>query len=223
MKQLLIRNIKLRYLTLILYTVLILFYPFYSLFVKTNSFVNSILAIPLGLVLMLISILDAGHLFRFHKRLGGNQAYLFFASLPVSRKSMLNANYVTCILFTLIGALVITLYGYQSDSIRANAIYFSTTYAYIVANFLSIPIAFRKSTELKTEGISYIAYIILIMFALPFLLSVVLILINYIFLNHSQIPYFYSYFLNYGFVILSFISLAINYIIQINKIKRRTY
>ena len=99
--------------------------------------------------------------------------------------------------FTLFGAIVITLYGYESDSIRANAIYFSTTYAYIVANFLSIPIAFRKSTEYKTEGVSYIAYIILIMFVLPFLLSVTLILINYIFLNHSQIPQFYSYFLNY--------------------------
>ena len=91
---------------------------------------------------------------------------------------MLNANYLTCIFFTLFGAIVITLYGYESDSIQTNAIYFSTTYAYI-ANFLSIPVAFRKSTEYKTEGVSYIAYIILIMFALPFLLSVTLILIIY--------------------------------------------
>lgn len=223
MKQLLIRNVKLRYLTLSLYTALILFYPIYIFLMKPNPLLKSMFAIPIGLVLMIVSLLDAGHLFRFHRRLGGDKAILFFASLPVSRKNMLNANYITCILFTLFGAVVITLYGYESDSIQTNSIYFSTTYAYIVANFLSIPIAFRKSTEFKTERVSYIAYIILIMFVLPFLLSVILILINYIFLNHSQIPYFYSYFLNYGFLVLSLIGLIINYIIQINKIKKRTH
>lgn len=222
MKQLLIRNIKLRYWTLILYIALIVFYPIYSFIMKPNPLMNSVMAIPLGLILMIMSILDAGHLFRFHRRLGGNRSNLFFGSLPVSKKDMLNANYLTCIFFTLFGAIVITLYGYESDSIQANAIYFSTTYAYIVANFLSIPVAFRKSTEYKTEGVSYIAYIILIMFALPFLLSVTLILINYIFLNHSQIPQFYSYFLNYGFVLLSIIVLIINYALQLNKIKKHT-
>lgn len=221
MKQLLIRNIKLRYWTLILYIALIGFYPIYSFLMKPNPLMNSVMAIPLGLILMIISILDAGHLFRFHRRLGGNRANLFLEVYHIE-KDMLNANYLTCIFFTLFGAIVITLYGYESDSIRANAIYFSTTYAYIVANFLSIPIAFRKSTEYKTEGVSYIAYIILIMFVLPFLLSVTLILINYIFLNHSQIPQFYSYFLNYGFVLLSIIVLIINYVLQLNKIKKHT-
>lgn len=102
MKQLLIRNIKLRYWTLILYIALIGFYPIYSFLMKPNPLMNSVMAIPLGLILMIISILDAGHLFRFHRRLGGNRANLFFGSLPVSKKDMLNANYLTCIFFTLL-------------------------------------------------------------------------------------------------------------------------
>ena len=51
---------------------------------------------------MIISIFDAGHMFRVHKRLGGQQAYIYFASLPVSKKDMLRANYLTCLLLTLL-------------------------------------------------------------------------------------------------------------------------
>ena len=86
MKQLLIRNIKLRYWTLILYIALIVFYPIYSFIMKPNPLMNSVMAIPLGLILMIMSILDAGHLFRFHRRLGGNRSNLFLEVYQYPRR-----------------------------------------------------------------------------------------------------------------------------------------
>ena len=63
------------------------------------------------------------------------------------KKQLLNANYITCIVLTLIGTLVISLYAYEADVIEPNSIYFSTAYAFVISNFLSIPIAFSQFTE----------------------------------------------------------------------------
>ncbi|MDU3794922.1 MAG: phenol-soluble modulin export ABC transporter permease subunit PmtB, partial [Staphylococcus epidermidis] len=103
--------------------------------------------------------------------------------------------------------------------IKTDSIYFSTTFSFIVGNFFSIPIAFSKSTERKDRDIPYIAYIVGIMVVLPFTLSVIFILINYLTHNDSHIPMIYSYFLNYGLLFVSSIFLVINYLIQIKKIK----
>ncbi|ORN66603.1 phenol-soluble modulin export ABC transporter permease subunit PmtB, partial [Staphylococcus aureus] len=70
--------------------------------------------------ILIIWILDAGHLFRLNRRLGGNDSYYFYMSLPVSKKQLLNANYITCIVLTLIGTLVISLYAYEADVIEPN-------------------------------------------------------------------------------------------------------
>ena len=35
--------------------------------------------------ILIIWILDAGHLFRLNRRLGGNDSYYFYMSLPVSK------------------------------------------------------------------------------------------------------------------------------------------
>ena len=185
---------------------------------KPNPLLKSMFAIPIGLVLMIVSLLDAGHLFRFHRRLGGDKAYLFllvYQSLEKHVKCKLYYMYIIYFIWC-------SSHNFIWLRIRLNTDKFNLLFYYIrlyCSELLSIPIAFRKSTEFKTERVSYIAYIILIMFVLPFLLSVILILINYIFLNHSQIPYFLFIFLNYGFLVLSVIGLIINYIIQINKIK----
>ena len=40
--------------------------------------------------ILIIWILDAGHLFRLNRRLGGNDSYYFYMSLPVSKKQLLN-------------------------------------------------------------------------------------------------------------------------------------
>lgn len=218
MKQLMIRNLKLRSWTLILYALLLLFFPIYHLLNKDTP-LYSIISGPIGLILTMICLIDIGHLFRVNRRLGGSSSYYFFYSLPVSKKDLLNANYMTCILLTFIGALIISLYGYNTSTIKTDSIYFSTTFSFIVGNFFSIPIAFSKSTERKDRDIPYLAYIVGIMVVLPFTLSVVFILINYLTHNDSHIPMIYSYFLNYGLLVISSIFLVINYLIQIKKIK----
>ena len=181
MKQLMIRNLKLRSWTLIIYALLLLFFPIYHLLNKDTP-LYSIISGPIGLILTMICLIDIGHLFRVNRRLGGSSSYYFFYSLPVSKRDLLNANYMTCILLTFIGALIISLYGYNTD-------------------------------------IPYIAYIVGIMVVLPFTLSVIFILINYLTHNDSHIPMIYSYFLNYGLLVVSSIFLVINYLIQIKKIK----
>ena len=207
MKQLMIRNLKLRSWTLIIYALLLLFFPIYHLLNKDTP-LYSIISGPIGLILTMICLIDIGHLFRVNRRLGGSSSYYFFYSLPVSKRDLLNANYMTC-----------SLYGYNTSTIKTDSIYFSTTFSFIVGNFFSIPIAFSKSTERKDRDIPYIAYIVGIMVVLPFTLSVIFILINYLTHNDSHIPMIYSYFLNYGLLFVSSIFLVINYLIQIKKIK----
>ena len=75
MKQLIIRNFKLRRWTLIIYLVLIVINPIYTLFFQKSY--GFVVYIPLAITLMIISILDSGQLFRVHRRLGGKEAYLF--------------------------------------------------------------------------------------------------------------------------------------------------
>ena len=119
----------------------------------------------------------------------------------------------------MIGALIISLYGYETNTIKTDSISFSTTYSFIIANFFSIPIAFRKSTEQKNKDVPYIGYVFGIMIVLPIILSAIFILINYITRNDSHIPTIYSYFLNYGLLMISIICLIINYVIQIKNLK----
>ena len=57
------------------------------------------------------------------------------------------------------------------------------------------------------------------MIVLPIILSAIFILINYITRNDSHIPTIYSYFLNYGLLMISIICLIINYVIQIKNLK----
>lgn len=117
MKQLMIRNLKLRSWTLIIYALLLLFFPIYHLLNKDKP-LYSIISGPIGLILTMICLIDIGHLFRVNRRLGGSSSYYFFYSLPVSKRDLLNANYMTCILLTFIGALIISLYGYNTSTIK---------------------------------------------------------------------------------------------------------
>ena len=87
MKQLLIRNFKCRSITIAIYILLLLLNPLYAfVFSKTELYFYSI---PIAITLMAVSILDSGHLFRLHRRLGGKSSYLFYESLPVSKKTCL--------------------------------------------------------------------------------------------------------------------------------------
>lgn len=148
MKQLIIRNFKLRRWTLIIYLVLIVINPIYTLFFSKTSY-SFVVYTPLAITLMIISILDSGQLFRVHRRLGGKESYLFYESLPITKKELLNANYLTCIILTILGTLIIGLYNFQSTNIQVNELRYSTALSFLSVNLFSIPIAFSKSTEEK--------------------------------------------------------------------------
>ena len=136
---------------------------------------------------------------------------------------MLNANYITCIVLTLIGTLVISLYAYEADVIEPNSIYFSTAYAFVISNFLSIPIAFSQFTELRRVKVPYGIYVFTIIILVPFLFSIAIVLVNYFVLSQSSFPDLYSYILNIGFLIISIVILIVNYFKQLNKINTRKF
>lgn len=87
MKALLIRNFKLRRYTLIIYVLLLTLYPFYIMLDSTKFFY--LLQSFISPTILIIWILDAGHLFRLNRRLGGNDSYYFYMSLPVSKNNCL--------------------------------------------------------------------------------------------------------------------------------------
>lgn len=118
MKQLLIRNFKLRRWTLLIYVLLLLFFPIFNLLNK-YELPHSIISGSIGLILTIICLVDAGHLFRVNRRLGGTNSYYFFGSLPVSKKDLLNANYITCVVLTLLGALIISLVGMEQVRLQS--------------------------------------------------------------------------------------------------------
>ena len=217
MKQLIIRNFKLRRWTLIIYLVLIVINPIYTLFFSKTSY-GFVVYIPLAITLMIISILDSGQLFRVHRRLGGKEAYLFYESLPITKKELLNANYLTCIILTILGTLIIGLYNFQSTNIELR---YSTALSFLSVNLFSIPIAFSKSTERKREYISYTVYIILMVLAIPMAIAFIFLTINLFIFHNALDPNVFNKYLSIGLVIISVIWLVINYFIQIARINRR--
>ncbi len=86
MKQLLIRNFKCRSVTIVIYLALLLFNPLYAL-VLSKTELYFLFYAPIAITLMVVSILDSGHLFRLHRRLGGKvriyftKAYLFLRKI----------------------------------------------------------------------------------------------------------------------------------------------
>lgn len=221
MRTLIIRNLKLRQLTLVVYAIALLFYPIYTSINKdtiTYYFFGTLAFI----LVFIVFILDSGQLFRVHKRLGGSNSYFIFGSLPVSKKDLLNANYITCLIFTFLGALVLYLYDDNSMSLGVNDIYFPTFFNFIVANFLSIPVAFSKMTELRRSYVSYIFYIVAIAWLLPLFIAIIINFVDYFIFNSYTLPEYYVYILNYGLIAISILALIINYMIQYIKITRKS-
>ena len=99
MKSLVIRNLKLRQTTIIIYLILALLSPLQFLIRYKLVYSISELIFPfLVVIFYFLSSKDSAHIFRVHHKLG-EQAYWFFGSLPLSKKQMLNANYITMLIF----------------------------------------------------------------------------------------------------------------------------
>lgn len=145
---------------------------------------------------------------------------IFFGSLPVSKKDMLNANYVTLILFTLIGAGILSLFHIPNSNFAASGISIDVTlpYSYIAINFFAIPIAFKKYSEQKSENISYLMYLLVMLLIIPIVAVLITLAVLLIFkIKLTALDYFEPVF-NYGFLGLSIIFLIANYFIQYKKV-----
>ncbi|BCU52767.1 putative nucleic acid-binding Zn ribbon protein [Staphylococcus auricularis] len=243
MKQLIIRNIKLRKTTLIVYGILLLLLPIY-VWINSGAYkaINesqsqlSRLAIPIDIFIIIFSLLftaamtiliikDAGHAFRFHSKLGDNKVYHFFASLPVSKKDMLNANYITVLLFTFIGAAIFGLYNVIGNQDNVTSQFTNSILLYIGINLFAVPLAFRQFTEKKSEKVSYIFYLITAFILIPIAISVIQlgIYVLYIFFGNGDALginiYIDNAYLPYAYLIIGGLSFIINYFIQYRKLK----
>ncbi|MGO2077929.1 MAG: phenol-soluble modulin export ABC transporter permease subunit PmtB, partial [Staphylococcus equorum] len=77
MKNLLIRNLKLRKWTIVIYAMLLLFSPLQLIIIPNSIFTNALYS-AVAMILLFVSILDSGHVFRFNSKLGHRMAYDFF-------------------------------------------------------------------------------------------------------------------------------------------------
>ncbi|MDN5638860.1 MAG: ABC-2 transporter permease, partial [Staphylococcus equorum] len=176
MKNLLIRNLKLRKWTIVIYAMLLLFSPLQLIIIPNSIFTNALYS-AVAMILLFVSILDSGHVFRFNSKLGHRMAYDFFGSLPVSKKSLLNANYLTVVIFTLVGAAILSLYTMPNSHVSTSNIDFniSMPFSYIAVNFFAVPIAFKKYTEQKSDYISYIIYLLAMVILIPVIIVLLVV------------------------------------------------
>lgn len=222
MKNLLIRNFKLRKKTIILYSLLLIFAPI-QLLINNDLLIIKILSTIVAMVILFVSLLDSGHAFRFHSRLGHKQALDFFGSLPVSKKALLDSTYITVLLFTFIGAGILSLYNIPNSTVSKTGISYDITLplSYIAINLFAVPIAFKRNLEQKSENISYIVYLLIMLLFIPFLIVFIVAGIHHfvglqpIFMDYLEVFY------NYGFLIISIIFFISNYFIQYKKISNQ--
>ena len=134
---------------------------------------------------------------------------------------MLNANYLTCIILTILGTLIIGLYNFQSTNIQVNELRYSTALSFLSVNLFSIPIAFSKSTERKKR--IYFLHCLYYFNGTCYTDGncIYLLTINLFIFHNALDPNVFNKYLSIGLVIISVIWLVINYFIQIARINRR--
>src|SRR5699024_3717708 len=100
----------------------------------------------------------------FNKKLAHTQSYVFFASLPVSKLSLLNANYITVLVFTLVGAGILSLYGISNDNYSSNTINinFTLPFSFIFINLFSIIFFFMIFIYQMVEYIYIFSYVMIL-------------------------------------------------------------
>ncbi|MEB7675315.1 phenol-soluble modulin export ABC transporter permease subunit PmtB [Staphylococcus equorum] len=219
MKNLLIRNLKLRKWTIVIYAMLLLLSPLQLIIIPNSIFTNALYS-AVAMILLFVSILDSGHVFRFNSKLGHRMAYDFFGSLPVSKKSLLNANYLTVIIFTLVGAAILSFYTMPNSHVSTSNIDFniSMPFSYIAVNFFAVPIAFKKYTEQKSDYISYIIYLLTMVILIPVIIVLLVVGICTLFNYSLGILNYFETIFNYGFLTLSIFCFVASYIIQYKKL-----
>ena len=212
MLKLIKRNLYLHQNTLIMYLVLGFIYPIYHRY----ELGYDIGFIPVLLIIFFICIVDSAHAFRLHKRLGRDDAYLFQHSLPVSKKQLLHAHYITVIGLTILTVLLIHLYDLNQYYIEANQIKVSFIYGFIATNFLAFTIAFPTSGERSREKRpSMLIYIILVLGLIPLLIALSFVTIGLVVFDNTD---YLSMDIGIYYFIFSILTAVCTYIFQMKRI-----
>ncbi|WP_238094229.1 phenol-soluble modulin export ABC transporter permease subunit PmtB [Staphylococcus massiliensis] len=214
LKALLYRNFELRKWSLLLYTMLLLFFPIYYLFFKSTFIIKIIIS---GL-LVLIALLHSGQSFVTLSNLGKRGALTFYQSLPVSRRDLINANFLTTIILTLYAAVVLMLYNNYNVNlsfVTVNQVKVDGPMMFIFSNMVTLIFVFNKFGEEKTLSIPYILFIIIVNFILPLVALIVLFIcermLNWHFIHIPTVLW--------SAFILSIIAMVITYVVQIVRTK----
>lgn len=219
MKQLILRNLQLRYKTLIVIALLMLIAPIY--YHIHQPLVKPFIELFISAIIAYIAIIESGSIFMMHRAIGKNNAYYFNHSLPYSSKQQLNAHYLTTIIFSLLGASVLFVYGNLPVGVNYGEGHFSSPLEFIAINLIAHALAFPRYTELKNDYIPFIPYIILMNFIIPIVIVMGYALIQYR-LGIEPLSETYTLQTVYSAVL---IGLAIagfigTYLYQLNKIKQ---
>lgn len=187
MKQLIIRNLKLRKTSLIYYAILLVIAPFFHLYVDKNDVWGGFFFAIFSMLIMFITLFDCGNAFRLQFKLGGNKAYYFNHSLPFSAKEQLNAHYLTTIIMSIAGTFVLIAYYNVPSNAQINGIELATPLFFIAVNFIGHALAFPKYSEVRKDYIPYWAFIIFMNFILPIILVVLLFVIAFLFYGFENV------------------------------------
>ncbi|MCS4486938.1 phenol-soluble modulin export ABC transporter permease subunit PmtB [Staphylococcus americanisciuri] len=214
MLNLMKRNLYLHKNMLILYLVLLVFYPIYHA-LKADY---ELWLIPIWLIVVMIAIINTAHAYHLYSRFGHNEAYLFHHSLPVSKRQLLNAHYMTVIGLTLLSALLIILYDANKNYIEVNKIQFEFVWCFLATNLFAFIIYFPISSEKsRKRRDSVIIYIIGLLIVLPLFIGIVAMAIGMVWYDNpnqfAHVPFDLYYF---G---VSVVSAVGTYISQMLRIK----
>ncbi|MCU5746178.1 ABC-2 transporter permease [Staphylococcus sp. SQ8-PEA] len=218
MKRLVIRNLALRKTTLSIYLVLALLSPL--LFLTPSSEILSQLGKTITPFLValyyVLSIKDSAHIYRVHDKLG-NHASLYFKSLPVSKKQLLNANYLTMLIFTLFGAIVLTIYTIPYIKFGLG---YTIPFSYIAINFFTIAIVFRTCSEEKSENINYFGFLLIMCLLIPLSISVIYIGVRRVLFGEMYVTFTFNPWFNFTYLVVGTVMMLGNYLIQLKKIDK---
>ncbi|ANZ32941.1 phenol-soluble modulin export ABC transporter permease subunit PmtB [Staphylococcus carnosus] len=221
MKQLILRNLKLRKVSLIIYAALIIVSPFYHLFLNKHTVFGGITYSILSVFVMFISLFDCGNAFRLQFKLGGNKAYYFNHSLPFSAQEQLNAHYLTTVLMSVAGAIVLTDYYNVPMGGEINGVEMTTPMYFIAINLIGHAIAFPKYSEVRRDFIPYWGFVVVVNFIVPVIFSMSLLLIAITTHSFKLIDNVLDYSINiFGivFIIFGIILFGLTYFKQLKKI-----
>ncbi|AVQ33446.1 hypothetical protein C7J88_04375 [Staphylococcus muscae] len=212
MLHLIKRNLYLHKNTLILYLILLLVYPIYQRYQPDYE----MWLIPVTFIIFFIFMADSAHAFRVHKRFGSDGAYLFQHSLPVSKKQLLNAHYITIVGLTVLTVLLILLYDVNHFYIEVNQVKVSFIYGFIATNLLAFLISFPTSGEQsRKQRPPMFIYILSILGFIPALMALSFVTIGlFVFDN----PDYFLMDIGIYYLVFSILTAIFTYIFQMKRI-----